>query len=216
MLNKYIVPTEIQKYPYCGRTNCDRTDETEDYLSEKICCYTINIRKKFIRKLKILIFYGDSVFRLVPSQAIGLVMPPQTPVTRRIIDSNAEKQTIIAQVIQQMPAEINFNQKEINELYQLSVECKNNSLSQEEVLNKITNLRGGSFVDVAAGLIFIAGVIILLNDANAFQPNPRAIVPPHLQWLYGNNHQPGQFGYCLLYTSPSPRDLSTSRMPSSA
>ena len=23
-------------------------------------------------------------------------------------------------------------------------------------------------------------------------------------------------GYCLLYTSPSPRDLSTSRMPSSA
>ena len=26
----------------------------------------------------------------------------------------------------------------------------------------------------------------------------------------------GQFGPCLLYTSPSPRDLSTSRMPSSA
>ena len=24
------------------------------------------------------------------------------------------------------------------------------------------------------------------------------------------------FNYCLLYTSPSPRDLSTSRMPSSA
>ena len=26
----------------------------------------------------------------------------------------------------------------------------------------------------------------------------------------------GLFDYCLLYTSPSPRDLSTSRMPSSA
>ena len=26
----------------------------------------------------------------------------------------------------------------------------------------------------------------------------------------------GQSGSCLLYTSPSPRDLSTSRMPSSA
>ena len=26
----------------------------------------------------------------------------------------------------------------------------------------------------------------------------------------------GRYGYCLLYTSPSPRDLSTSRMPSSA
>ena len=28
-------------------------------------------------------------------------------------------------------------------------------------------------------------------------------------WNYGTN-------FCLLYTSPSPRDLSTSRMPSSA
>ena len=26
----------------------------------------------------------------------------------------------------------------------------------------------------------------------------------------------GRYGGCLLYTSPSPRDLSTSRMPSSA
>ena len=26
----------------------------------------------------------------------------------------------------------------------------------------------------------------------------------------------GKYKYCLLYTSPSPRDLSTSRMPSSA
>ena len=28
--------------------------------------------------------------------------------------------------------------------------------------------------------------------------------------------EPGEFASCLLYTSPSPRDLSTSRMPSSA
>ena len=31
-------------------------------------------------------------------------------------------------------------------------------------------------------------------------------------WLPGTDHA----GICLLYTSPSPRDLSTSRMPSSA
>jgi len=29
-------------------------------------------------------------------------------------------------------------------------------------------------------------------------------------------YQQGRITYCLLYTSPSPRDLSTSRMPSSA
>ena len=30
------------------------------------------------------------------------------------------------------------------------------------------------------------------------------------------SHLPSQISGCLLYTSPSPRDLSTSRMPSSA
>ena len=34
--------------------------------------------------------------------------------------------------------------------------------------------------------------------------------------LVGHSNQIAQFYICLLYTSPSPRDLSTSRMPSSA
>jgi hypothetical protein len=44
----------------------------------------------------------------------------------RSIHSNTglSKQAIIAQVIQQMPAEIDFTQKEINELYHLSVKYK--------------------------------------------------------------------------------------------
>ena len=38
-----------------------------------------------------------------------------------------------------------------------------------------------------------------------------------LGWVANENSgKPGYFKYCLLYTSPSPRDLSTSRMPSSA
>ena len=45
MSSKYIVSLEVQKYPYCGRT-----DETEDSLSEKICCSTIKVRKKIIKK----------------------------------------------------------------------------------------------------------------------------------------------------------------------
>lgn len=55
-------------------------------------------------------------------------------------------------------------------------------------------MRGGSFVDVAAGLAIIASIIILANNADGFQPNPNVNIPPHLQWLYGNNYQPGQFG----------------------
>ena len=43
--------------------------------------------------------------------------------------------------------------------------------------------------------------------------------PPPFDVLYWNNdttNLPAQLHSCLLYTSPSPRDLSTSRMPSSA
>jgi hypothetical protein len=94
-----------------------------------------------------------------------------------------------------MPAEIYFTESEMDELYHLSVECKTSSLSQEEFITKISNLRGGEFVDVTAGLAIIAAIIILANNANGFQPNPHVIVPPHLQWLYGNNYKPGQFGY---------------------
>ena len=38
-------------------------------------------------------------------------------------------------------------------------------------------------------------------------------LPPYDPYFGG---EPIQYYYCLLYTSPSPRDLSTSRMPSSA
>ena len=35
-------------------------------------------------------------------------------------------------------------------------------------------------------------------------------------WIDNAAHNRARKGICLLYTSPSPRDLSTSRMPSSA
>ena len=97
MPNKYI---EIQKYPYCGRI-----DETEDYLSEKICCYNIKIRKKIIKIPKQLIVYGDFVLCLtngiVPSQGIGLPILPNTPAIMKVSHSNVglSKKLIIAQVI---------------------------------------------------------------------------------------------------------------------
>ena len=192
----YKISQEVFKFPYNG--NFEKNDN--EMFSEKFCCCTIKIRKKIIKGIKWSIFYLEVSLSVangvIPSQAIGLP-PTQTPAIMRSIHSNADllNQDIIAKVIQQMPAEIDFTQKEMNELYYLSVECKNNSLSQEELITKITNLRGGSFVDVAAGLAIIAAIIILANNANGFQPNPHVNVPPHLQWLYGNNYQPGQFGY---------------------
>ena len=191
-----VLSVEVYKYPYCGRPN-----KNEDYLSEKICCYTIRIRKKIIKKAKWLIGYGDFILRLtngvVPSQTISLPISPQTPAIMRSSHSNVgfSKKAIIAQVIKEMPAEIDFTEKEIDQLYNLSIECRNNSLNQEELITKISNLRGG--IDIVASLGIIGAIIILsTNDWGlAFQPNPHVIIPPHLQWLYGNNYQPGQFGY---------------------
>ncbi len=96
----------------------------------------------------------------------------------------------------------------MDQLYDLSVKCRDNSISQEELITTLTNLRGGSFVDVAAGLAIIAAIIIMASNANAFQPNPAAIVPPHLQWLYGKygNQKPG-------YSSPSLHMEKPSAMP---
>ena len=50
-----------------------------------------------------------------------------------------------------------------------------------------------------------------------FKKNPRMVVKSEGMYMW--DYKGGQIidgSSCLLYTSPSPRDLSTSRMPSSA
>ena len=65
-------------------------------------------------------------------------------------------------------------------------------------------MRGGYSLDpvdvtkrVAEGLLVMSGLLLLLaSESLGFQnqPNQNGIAPPHLQWLYGNNYKPGQFG----------------------
>lgn len=80
------------------------------------------------------------------------------------INSNVSlsKKSIIAQVIQQMTTEIDFIKKEMDQFDHLSVKYRNNSLSQEKLIMRLTNLYDGSFiyfVDIAAGLGFIGAII---------------------------------------------------------
>lgn len=77
------------------------------------------------------------------------------------------KKVIIAQVIKNMPTEISFTEKKIDQLYNFSVECRNNSLTKDQLISKISNLRGGSFIDVAACLEIISA--ILVYSSSAFQ-----------------------------------------------
>ena len=73
---------------------------------------------------------------------------------------------------------------------------RNNSLSQEELIAQINNLKGGSFIDIIAALGLIGVIItLLMNGSLVFQPNPNMNIPPHLQWLYENQQPRNHFGY---------------------
>ena len=79
-----------------------------------------------------------------------------------------------------------------------------------EVINIISPLYGGTFIDCTFGAGGYSKKILENNLNNVIaldRDNSIKSISVKFQKKYKN---------CLLYTSPSPRDLSTSRMPSSA
>lgn len=192
------ISAEILKYPYCGKSR--DSIQCNELLSEKICYYTIKIRGKMVAKTRRVFAYGQLIISLstgiVPKHGVICPTLPTTSVTIESLcsDGGLSKEEIIAQATLDMSARIYFTESEIDELYYLSVECKNNSLSQEELINKIRNLRGGSFVNVAAGLAIITAIIIIANNANGFQYHP-PVNFHFIERFYGTDFKPGQFGY---------------------
>ena len=80
---------------------------------------------------------------------IGLPTSPQISVIALSMNSNAglSKEYRIDRVMKRMTAEMDFTEKEIDQLYNLAIECKNNSLNKEQLIKKINDLRDGSFID---------------------------------------------------------------------
>ena len=62
--------------------------------------------------------------------------------------------------------------------------------------------------------IFILTSLIFVSTANAKYAS--FVINENTKRIYHNTNADTRNYPCLLYTSPSPRDLSTSRMPSSA
>ena len=90
-----------------------------------------------------------------------------------------------------------------------------------------TNRRQGGFslVELALGLVIVATLLSALLVPLATQLDQRRtgetqrLLEVAREAIYGFVVAQDRFpcpATCLLYTSPSPRDLSTSRMPSSA
>ena len=87
-----------------------------------------------------------------------------------------------------------FSDKEIEKFDELAVKWKSGSISMKEL---ILELRGGDLAEWGAKFGIAMAIITVLNNVDAFQvpPAPGAIVPPHLQWLYGNQQPGNHFGY---------------------
>lgn len=94
------------------------------------------------------------------------------------------REIIISQVIKNLPFAIDFNQVELEQLYQISVEYRNNSIDRDMVIVKISDLRGGGFIEVMAGLIVIGSMILVAGGilAEGFVPNPNVLSTSWTSW----------------------------------
>lgn len=102
MANLKNILVEVLRYLYYAKRRGEI--KSEEFLSEKICYYTIKIRKKIVRKTNWLFAYGQLIFslgnELATRQAIGLPILLSTSPIMKSIYSNAglSKKTIIAHV----------------------------------------------------------------------------------------------------------------------
>lgn len=207
---QYVVSVEVLKYPYCGTMN-----ESKEFLSEKICRTTIQVRQKIIQKAKSWILYLDFMVRvtsltggIVPSQAIGLgVLPNHPPIIRSLPSETSFHNKIgIAPVMEFKSEKIVFTEEQMDTLYQIALKCSYTFMSQEEL---IAELRGGDLKESIAAIGVIMAFMVMLKNiigVEAFQvpPNPGAIPPPHLSWLYGNSKPDRHFGF---ETKAGPRSV---------
>jgi hypothetical protein len=158
----YVISVEVLKYPYSGKSI-----ESEEFISEKICCSSIRVRKKVFKKARWLVVYGDFILRLtngaVPSQAIGLPILLETPPIMRHIHSNAglSKKAIIAQVIQDMPAKIVFNKTEMN---QFSIPNQKRTEVKKRIIELFDELKNHKLIDTQFRIIQKNGLSTTLKQ----------------------------------------------------
>ena len=193
VIKKSNVSGEIFKYPY--NANIDRFEK--EMFSEKLCVFIIKIRKKGFQKAKIYLLSSQLILSIgtgmVPSNAMFPSQP--VPIIRLVpkygigmfgighikkfpslftSDEYLSKKVVIAQVIAEMPDPIlftkSFTGRDMEELYDISIEYSKNFISEEELIRKVTNLRGGN-LDAVMRAAFITALILLIanNSSEAFQ-----------------------------------------------
>ena len=91
--------------------------------------------------------------------------------------------------------------------FKLKMISELSSIYEMDELNSIFNLLSEDYLKISRSKILLANEIDL-NESN------QTLFLGALERL--KTHEPIQYVFCLLYTSPSPRDSGKSRMPYSA
>jgi hypothetical protein len=115
------------------------------------------------------------------SLAIRLpVLPMNESITRSIHSNSAlNKKVVIAVAVKNLPDEIRFSESELDQLYDLCVEYKNDLINRDELITKIKDIRGGDYVDVAVVIVFISIMIVAFpNLVDGFLENLPALADP--------------------------------------
>ena len=106
--------------------------------------------------------------------------------------------------------------------YNLSEFIGTEQLRQRDITQQINNLKTSGFNSIVRHPLYFAGLLILWG-LFLYRPTDLILMMTTIatSYLYFGTKLEEEklveeFKDCLLYTSPSPRDLSTSRMPSSA
>ena len=105
-----------------------------------------------------------------------------------------------------------FAQSELGDIVFIEVETIGEILNKNEVFGTVEAVK-----TVSDLFIPVSGKVLEFN--NALEDNPELVndSPYGDGWIVKIEiKNTDEISDCLLYTSPSPRDLSTSRMPSSA
>ena len=131
-----------------------------------------------------------------PSQFISLFFLPWKPLHLKSFSYNLSKKSTVREIIENQ-YQFNFLQSEIHKSYEIFIELINNLVTRQELYNRLLNFRGDDPEEVANALTTIGIIITLIKNqfVLSFNLNGNAIISPHLQWLYVNYYQPGQFGY---------------------
>lgn len=138
----------------------------------------------------VIVIYFNVMFNplTVPSaNAVGLIFPPQIEQVQPVSQKVSEFK---------IASKINPKLDRIKLIEQPSQRFRTNRPKSLNLLNEfILETRGGDIEEVL-GVIAVYLFFLWWDHMTAVEGLQSNLLPlPHLQWIYGDNYKPGQFGY---------------------